>query len=409
MCRATERVVALGVNNNDRFNLNANDNIDNNRPAFGIEPFHSGTLFSMKTYKHLFERLISMDNLENAYWKARKHKSSNPVVREFEKHWQLHIATLHRELKTQNYEPRPLKTFILRDPKTRKICVSDFRDRVVHHALVNVLQPIFEPRFIHDSYASRKGKGTLPALRRFDTFLRKATKNGKRIPESKNANDVRGFAFKADIKHYFDTVDHKVLLGIISKQVKDKGVLWLVGVILGNYCTKSGKGMPLGNWTSQFFANVYLNELDQFVKHKLNAKYYIRYVDDFVILHKSKSVLQEYEQRIRAFLQKLRLELHPTKCRIAPVGRGVALLGFRVFYHHKLVQQRNLRKILSRIKELLSLYKAGITGAGAVLETLRGWNAYAKQGNTYLLRQRITAIVEQEFAKRSALASLLPS
>ena len=131
----------------------------------------------MKTHKHLFEKLISIENLENAYWKARKHKSNNPAVREFEKHWQLHLAILHCELKTKTYKPQALKTFILRDPKTRRISVSDFRDRVVHHALVNILQPIFEPLFIYDSYASRKGKGTMAALKRFETFLRKATKN----------------------------------------------------------------------------------------------------------------------------------------------------------------------------------------------------------------------------------------
>jgi retron-type reverse transcriptase len=351
----------------------------------------------MKTYKHLFEKLTSIENLENAYWKARKRKSNNPAVREFEKHWQLHLATLHRELKTQTYKPRPLKTFVLRDPKTRKICVSDFRDRVVHHALVNVLQPIFEPRFIHDSYASRKGKGTLPALNRFGQFLRKVTRNGKCIPESNNANAVCGFTFKADIKHYFDTVDHQVLLKVISKRIKDRGVLWLTSTILDHYHTEPNKGMPLGNWTSQFFANVYLNELDQYVKHHLKAKYYIRYVDDFVILHKSKSVLQEYEQRIRAFLQTLKLELHPTKCRITPLGRGVELLGFRVFYYYTLVRQRNLRKILNKLKGFLIEYKCAAIDASNVLNSMHGWNAYAMHANTYKLRQRIEAQVNKAF------------
>jgi retron-type reverse transcriptase len=167
VCGATERRVAFGVNNNQRFNLNTNDNINNTRPALGIGSFHALGFFKMKTYRNLFKKLCSMENLISAYCNASKNKTQNPNIQEFEKHWQLNLAVLHRELKNKTYLPKPLKTFILRDPKTRKICVSDFRDRVVHHALVNILQPIFEPRFIFDSYASRKSKGTLPAVKRF--------------------------------------------------------------------------------------------------------------------------------------------------------------------------------------------------------------------------------------------------
>jgi len=362
----------------------------------------------MKTYKHLFEKLYSWDNLESAYWKARKHKSNNPAIREFENHWQLHLATLHRELKTRMYKPRPLKTFILRDPKTRTICVSDFRDRVVHHALINIIQPIFESRFIHDSYASRNGKGTFAALKRFTYFLRKVTKNGKCIPESTNANVVCGFAFKADIKHYFDTVDHSILLEILGKRIKDTGVLWLAKVILNNYNSESpDKGMPLGNWTSQFFANIYLNELDQFVKHVLKAKYYIRYVDDFVILHYSKSTLQECEKQIKEFLQTLKLELHPNKCQIVPLCRGVSLLGFRTFYHYKLVRQRNIRKIWNKFREMVDAYEVQKVEVSEILNTLQGWQAYAKQGNTYHLRERIQTKIEKELSAIAAKRSVI--
>lgn len=124
----------------------------------------------MKTYKNLWEKLHNINNLEKSYWQARKGKSSNPKIIEFEKNWLFHLYKLQRELKTKTYKPLPLQKFILRDPKTRVICVSDFRDRIIHHALVNILQPIFEPRFIYDSYASIKYKGTLPAIRRFDQF-----------------------------------------------------------------------------------------------------------------------------------------------------------------------------------------------------------------------------------------------
>ncbi|MBI4147982.1 hypothetical protein HY490_01700 [Candidatus Woesearchaeota archaeon] len=362
-----------------------------------------------KTHKHLWERLCTFENLEQAYENARRGKLGNPKVVEFDEHWRLHLCELLRELRTFTYNPLPLRKFVLRDPKTRIICVSDFRDRIVHHALVNILQPIFEPLFIHDSYASRKGKGTLPALLRFDAFKRRVTRNGNRQPNVQNGNTFRGFAFKADIKHYFDTVDHDILLRILRKHIRDEQVLWLVKRILENYNSGiPGKGMPLGNWTSQFFANVYLNELDQFVKHELKAKYYIRYVDDFVILHGSKRVLREYEQRIGEFLKMLKIELHPTKSKIVSLGHGVSFLGFRAFYHYKLVRKRNFRKIKGRLAGLLNDYEAGTTDAYDVLEALQGWNAYAMHGNTYHLRQRLEYMVKKELEARTKHESLPP-
>ena len=188
---------------------------------------------------------------------------------------------------------------------------------------------------------------------------------------------------------------------IIARRVKDEGVRWLANVILSHYHTAPWKGMPLGNWTSQFFANIYLNELDQFIKHKLRAKNYIRYVDDFVILHHSKTTLQEYETKIRRFLQMLKLELHPDKCQIIALCRGITFLGFRTFYHYKLVRERNIRKIWKRIREMLDAYEAQKVGVSEILNTLQGWQAYAKQGNTYHLRERIINIAIKELEVRT--------
>ncbi len=264
----------------------------------------------MKTYNNLYERLWSFENLERAYEKARRHKTTNKDVQQFHEHWRFHLCNLMRELRTRTYKPHPLKKLILRDPKTRVICVSEFRDRIVHHALINILQPVFEPRFIYDSYASRMGKGTSAALKRFDQFLKKVTNNGKLVPNTRNNNYVRGYVLKADIRHYFQTVDHDVLLRIINRMIKDSSVIKLIEDILQNYDGGTPKkGMPLGNWTSQFFANAYLNELDQFVKHKIKARYYIRYVDDFIILDARKEVLNIYAQAIKEFLRLLKLEL----------------------------------------------------------------------------------------------------
>lgn len=328
--------------------------------------------------------------MQSAYEKAKRHKSQNSSVQEFEKHWKINLCILMNELRTQTYEPLPLKKFILRDPKTRRICVSNFRDRVVHHALVNILQPIFEPMFIYDSFASREGKGTLAASRRLDMFLHKITKNGKLVQGARNNNVVKGFAFKADIRHYFETVDHEVLVGIIQEHIKDEKIIWLIRMILGNYNSGVvGKGMPLGNWTSQFFANIYLNELDQYVKHELKVKYYLRYVDDFLILHNSKLVLEEFQVKIKEFLKILQLELHPNKCKISPICCGIGWLGFRVFYHYKLIRQRNIRSIKGRLIQISEDYSKNICDAQHVVDVMNGWNAYAMQGNTYSLRKRL--------------------
>ncbi|MBI2508143.1 hypothetical protein HYV89_04275 [Candidatus Woesearchaeota archaeon] len=343
----------------------------------------------MKTYNNLYSKLCSIENLKLAFKKARKNKSFLPYVVKFEKDLEKELQKINQELKSLTYKPFPLKRFIIRDPKTRTIHASVFRDRVVYHALVNILEPIFDPTFIHDSYASRKYKGTLRAVQRFDEFKRKVSKNGKLIDNPCNRNDIIGYALKADIKHYFETVDHEVLLKIIERRIKDKKAIWLVKQILNNFNTKrKGKGMPLGNLTSQFFANVYLNEIDQFVKNKLRAKYYIRYVDDFVILHDNKEKLLEYKDKISKYLMYLKLELHPTKSNIIPLRNGIAFLGYRVFYYHKLLRKSNLKKFERNFKEKLEFCEGG--GAFAIddlYNCLQGWFGYAMWADTYKLRK----------------------
>ncbi len=232
---------------------------------------------------NLYPEIYSMKNLVLAYKKARKGKTKKNYVIEFEKNLGRNLKILHYELKYQIYKPKPLKTFILRDPKTRKISKSDFRDRIVHHALIRIIEPIFDKTFIYDSCANRKGKGNLFALGRFNYFKRKVTNN----------LSSKGFCLKSDIKHYFQKIDHSILIKLIERKIKDQKVIWLIKIILNNNVAENpiGKGMPLGNITSQFFANVYLHELDYFIKHKLKVKYYIRYVDDFVLLSNSKKQL----------------------------------------------------------------------------------------------------------------------
>ena len=189
----------------------------------------------METYNNLHGELCSVGNLTLAWRKARKRKTKRIDVVAFEKDTVEHLLDLHTELVTKTYEPRPLKTFILRDPKTRKISKSDFRDRVVHHALINVIGPIFERTFIHDSCASRINKGTLFALKRFEKFVRKVSNNCKNVSNRfSDTNWISGYCFKADIKHYFAEVDHGILMSMISRKIKDADVLWLIERIVAN-------------------------------------------------------------------------------------------------------------------------------------------------------------------------------
>jgi len=335
-----------------------------------------------KTYSNLYSEIYKISNLILAWRKARKGKTRKDYVREFERGTVRNLIELQKELKNQTYQPKPLKTFILRDPKTRKISKSAFRDRIVHHAIVNVLEPIFDKSFIYDSCANRKCKGNLFALNRFYIFARKVSRNGK-INGWFNDNQIKGYCLKADIKHYFQEVNHEILLGIIKRKIKDEPLTNLIEKILHNGKNKAKKGMPLGNLTSQFFANVYLNELDYFVKNNLKAKYYIRYVDDFVILHSSKEQLRLWKAEIDKFLkEKLKLELHSEKSKIILLSRGIDFVGFRNFYYHKLLRKRNIRKMLSRIKK----HKQGKISKEKLLESFQGWNAYAKWANSFKLR-----------------------
>ncbi len=340
----------------------------------------------MKTYKNIYQKLCTKENIALAFKKAQKRKSLKSYVIEFKNNLNENLETLRQELLSETYEPRPLKTFIVRDPKTRKIRKSDFRDRIVHHTICNILEPVFNKLFIHDSFANRKGKGTLKALERFDKFKRKASKNNTR----------KCYVLKADIRHYFDEVNHDILIDILRKKISDERLISLIIKVLKNHSNKVG--MPLGNMTSQFFANVYLNELDQFVKYDLKAKYYIRYVDDFVILHNDKNILKMYKKRIDIFLkEKLQLKLHPNKCKIILIQYGVLFLGFRNFFYQRLLRKANIL----RMKRQLF-----IKSYDSLCEYLEGWMAYAMHANTYNLRKKIGQIVEVMFPGNISLMQI---
>ncbi len=341
----------------------------------------------------MYEHLCSYENLFLAYKKARKGKTKRRYVKRFEKNLKENLIKLRKELLNQTYKTYKLKTFILRDPKTRKISKSSFRDRIMHHLIILGIGNKFEKSFIFDSHANQIGKGTHKALERFDKFKRKVSKNNTRAC----------FVLKADIKHYFEEVDHKILSNIIQRKIKDEKLIWLIQTILGNYrgggeAPSTEKGMPLGNLTSQFFANLYLHELDFFVKHKLKAKYYIRYVDDFVILHNSKKQLKKWKKQINEFLKrKLKIELHPNKSRILLLGQGIVFLGFRVFFYHKLIRKSNLINFERKFNQLNILFKEGVISREKAVESLEGWLAYASHANTYKYRRHVIKLFNKLF------------
>jgi len=380
------------VNENDgrlRFDGN-NWNDDNRSYAFGIALL-TKINFIMKTYKNLYHKIYEWENLVLAFKKARKGKTKKSYVAEFQENAIDNLEQLQFELMSMTYNPKPHETFILRDPKTRKISKSDFRDRIVHHALCNIIGSIFQKSFIYDSCANQKGKGNLFAIKRFDKFLRKVSENGKTNGWF-DKNQIKGYCLKSDVKHYFEEVNHDVLLMIIKRKIADEKVICLIKQILKNVSIGRGrtsfcnKGMPLGNLTSQFFANVYLNELDYFIKHKLKAKYYIRYVDDFVILHKSKEQLEKWKEGIDKFLKgRLGLELHPQKSKIISLSKGIDLVGFRNFYYFKLLRKRNIRKMLTKI----TLYREKRISKERLLDSFQGWNAYARWADSLNLRRMV--------------------
>ena len=234
--------------------------------------------------------------------------------------------------------------------------------------------------------------------------MRKVSRNGKIKGQlSFSNNQVKGYCIKADIKHYFEEVDHEILLSIIKRKIKDEKVIWLMKRIIerdGDDLISSSrfapqrKGMPLGNLTSQFFANIYLNELDYFVKHNLKAKFYIRYVDDFVLLHNSKTQLEGWKEEIDIFLRKeLKLELHKDKSKIISLSNGVDFVGFRNQFYFKSLRKRNIRNMKNKIIK----YVEEEVSKEEMCEIFQGWNAYAKWGNSFELRKRINSEINSPF------------
>lgn len=274
-------------------------------------------------------------------WKEfKKGKGEKLDVQEFEFNLEENIFQLHEDLQSKSYQHFFYVSFYVTDPKLRHIHKACVRDRVLHHAIFRILYPIFDRNFIYDSYSCRLGKGTHRAIDRLDNFARKLSCNNYRTI----------YVLKCDIRKFFNSIDKTILARIISNKVKDNDFLWLVSKILDSFSEIPGKGLPLGNVTSQIFANIYLNELDQYVKHCLRVKYYIRYCDDFVVLDHDPHYLLELAFKINEFLEEhLTLSLHPNKITLRKYRQGIDFLGYVILPYHRVIRTKTRKRVTNKI------------------------------------------------------------
>lgn len=285
-------------------------------------------------------------------------KRKRKDVAEFSLNFLDNIFALHRELADKTYRHGKYQAFKINDPKPRDIHKASVRDRLVHHAIHRILYPYFDRKFIFDSYSCRVGKGAHRAINRFRNFSRKVSRNNTRTI----------WILKCDIRKFFANINHQILKDILEKYIRDENVLWLLGQVIDSFTSLSfvstspqpspyqgeggeNVGLPLGNLTSQLFVNIYLNELDQFVKRNLGVKYYARYCDDFVIVHENKDYLENIISTISEFLEtRLKLSLNPDKLFVKTFSSGVDFLGWINFPHHRVLRTSTKRRMLKNIK-----------------------------------------------------------
>lgn len=304
----------------------------------------SSKVKTQKSKAITYSRLISIDNLFQAWDEFKKGKRWKQDVQKFERNLEDNLFDLQTKLKNKTYRHGSYQDFYVNDPKRRHIHKANIADRIVHHLLYKYLYELFDKNFIHDSYSCRLGKGTHRAVKRLEKFTRIASEN--------YTQDC--WALKLDIKRFFENVDHEILINLVAKKVKDKEILWFIGEVLISFNSEvsDGKGIPLGNLTSQVFANIYLNELDQFIKHTLKIKYYLRYADDFIILCQNQDYLYRCIDTLKQLLwERLELELHPRKVILRKLTWGIDFCGHIVLPHCLLARTKTKKRILKKVSD----------------------------------------------------------
>lgn len=322
---------------------------------------------------HTFSEIVGLDNLLLAWQEFLKGKRNKPDVQLFERNLIDNLVDLYTDLVRGRYRHGGYQAFCIADPKPRHIHKASVRDRVLHHAIHRVLDPFFESVLLYDSYSCQRGKGTHKALERFRRFAQVASGDHARTC----------WVLKCDIKKFFASIDHHIMLGILATYIRDVDVLWLLQEIVGSFYSKQpGKGLSLGNLTSQLLVNVYMHEFDYYVKHNLKAKHYIRYADDFILLSADKTWLAAQIPKIATFLHGvLALHLHPGKISIRSLASGVDFLGWVHFPDHRVLRPATARRMRKRISK------------NPTPETLQSYLGLMSHGNT----QRLTKTVISEY------------
>jgi retron-type reverse transcriptase len=348
----------------------------------------------MKRYGNLYHQIFEFENILVAAKKAERGKRFTKNILSFNYNLEGELLKLQNELSSKTYQPGAYRIFYIKEPKTRMISAAPYRDRVVHHSLCNVIVPLIEPTFIGDSYANRVRFGTHLALQRCIKFARSSR-----------------YVLQCDIQKYFPSIDHEILKTLLRSKIKCPDTLWLIDTIIDNSNEQfpanehfagddlftpleRRRGLPIGNLTSQFFANVYLNGFDHFIKERLKVQRYLRYVDDFALFSDDQGFLAEARLALEEYLTGLRLKVHPVKSQLFETKHGVNFLGFRILPDRIRVRTENLRRAKRRIKKMQTDYIQGKISIDEVTQSIQSWIAHLKHGDTWKLRQQIfTSIV----------------
>jgi retron-type reverse transcriptase len=321
-----------------------------------------------------YDNIISLDNLLGAWEEFLDGKRKRKDVQVFQYDLMNNIFELHNDLKNKTYTHGSYEAFNISDPKPRNIHKACVRDRLLHHTIYRQLYPFFDSKFIYHSYSCRRNKGTHKALASFTKMAREVSANDTKIC----------WVLKCDIKKFFASIDHKILLDILQKHIKDEDIFWLLGQVVVSFQTEPDRGLPLGNLTSHLMVNVYMNEFDQFVKHNLRAEHYIRYADDFVVLSQNHDYLLEVLQVIHNFLEdRLVLRLHPNKVSIETLASGVDFLGWVHFPHHRTLRTTTKHRV-----------QKGVIGREVNSHTTQSYLGILKHGNTYKLKTDVLSLAE---------------
>ncbi|MBH0017572.1 reverse transcriptase/maturase family protein [Pseudoalteromonas sp. NGC95] len=330
-----------------------------------------------------YEQIYQFENILNAAYQCRKGKTTSASALAFFNNLEENIVQIQNELMWEMYNVLPYRHFYVFEPKRRLISAPHFKDRVIHRAIYNVIEPLFDKRYIHDSYACRTGKGAHAGADRAQLFIKQV--------ESESG---KAYALKADISKYFSSIDHQALKNILDAKLKCQKTKSLLFYIIDNSPSDAvGVGIPLGNLTSQIFANIYLHELDHFAKHTLKAKRYIRYMDDFVIIHKSKSQLNEWRNLIEEFLYKnLRLKTN-SKTQVFPIaktnGRSLDFLGYRIYANHRLLRKSSVNKISTKLKRFRKEFSQGKVSLAEINQCVQSWLGHASHADTHSIKLKL--------------------